>query len=335
MMGKFIFLGFFLYILVACSGNKLDVNVDQINLSLKQKATFNDLMVEDSNQLLTLLHQNQKDFPEITEFQLGYCLKMPNDSDSAFFNSIRIYQKDPYIIRLHKALADKFKDISKYENEILQGFKHLKYHLPKAKMPKGIVYMNSLFNASAFATDQEIGIGMERYLGEQNPVIKELPNNIYFDWMKKGFNEQFLTVDALSSWINTHIIEEKEGNISENMIRWGKILYLTRASFPEKSEADILRYSEKQYEWAISNEQSLWDYLVKEKLLFKLDIKTSMNLLNDGPFTVGLPEKGPDRLGRFIGYRIVSKFMEVKEISVEELVKTNYTDILQEYEIEN
>jgi hypothetical protein len=335
MMGKLIFLVFFIYILAACSGNKLDVNVDQIQLSLNQKATFNDLMVEDSNQLLVTLHKNQKDFPEITEFQLGYCLKMPNDSDSSFYSSIRIYQKDPYIIRLHKALAHKFKDVSKYEVELQDGFKHLRHHLPKAKMPKSIVYMNSLFNASAFCTDQEIGIGMERYLGVNNPVIKELPNNIYFDWMKKGFDEKFLTVDAVSSWINTHIIEEKEGNVSENMIRWGKILYLTKAAYPSKSDAEILRYSEKQFQWAISNEQSLWDYLVKEKLLFKLDVKTSTNLLNDGPFTVGLPEKGPDRLGRFIGYRIVSKFMEIKEIRIEELVKTSYTDILQEYEIAN
>ena len=57
-------------------------------------------------------------------------------------------------------------------------------------------------------------------------------------------------------------------------------------------------------------------------------------MLNDAPFTVGLPEKGPDRLGQFIGWRMVHKYMEIKRIGVDELVKTPYTAILAEYEID-
>jgi uncharacterized protein YjaZ len=57
-------------------------------------------------------------------------------------------------------------------------------------------------------------------------------------------------------------------------------------------------------------------------------------LLKEGPFTIGLPEKGPDRLGQFLGYRMILKYMEAKEITVEQLINTPYTDILVEYEID-
>ncbi|MFN5877303.1 MAG: hypothetical protein ACK44B_00435, partial [Flavobacteriales bacterium] len=90
----------------------------------------------------------------------------------------------------------------------------------------------------------------------------------------------------------------------------------------------------EDYKWAIVNEFATWQYLVKENLLFKIDELSTKNLLGDGPFTPGLPEKGPDRLGQFLGYRMVLKYMEIKGITLEELVKTPYTDILVEYEID-
>ena len=58
-------------------------------------------------------------------------------------------------------------------------------------------------------------------------------------------------------------------------------------------------------------------------------------MLNDGPFTIGLPEKGPDRLGQFLGWRMIQIYMEKNDISLEALVKVPYNEILQAYEIED
>ena len=57
-------------------------------------------------------------------------------------------------------------------------------------------------------------------------------------------------------------------------------------------------------------------------------------MLNEGPFTIGLPEESPDRLGQYLGWKIVHDYMSKKDISLEELIKTPYNNILQEYEIE-
>ena len=45
--------------------------------------------------------------------------------------------------------------------------------------------MNSLFQSNAFCTEKEIGIGLERYLGKKVDVIKELPNEPFYDWIKE------------------------------------------------------------------------------------------------------------------------------------------------------
>ena len=220
------------------------------------------------------------------------------------------------------------------KNEIKAGFKHLKFHLPNGKIPEQVVFMNSFFASNAFSTEKQIGIGLERYLGKQMDVIQELPPDQFYEWIRDGMDAEFLTRDALCSWIMTHYVDEVDGNLTENIIRWGKILYLTQAAFPDASAAWIMRYSEEKYQWAIDNEYEIWKYLADQKMLFKIDDRNKMNLLNEGPYTVGLPEKGPDRLGQFIGFRMLQKYMEIKKVSVEQLIQTPYTEILVEYQID-
>ena len=70
-------------------------------------------------------------------------------------------------------------------------------------------------------------------------------------------------------------------------------------------------------------------------MLFKNNEVDKVNLLNEAPFTIGLPDKSPDRLGQFLGWKIVQKYMSKNNISLKELIKIPYNTILQEYEIEN
>jgi uncharacterized protein YjaZ len=74
-----------------------------------------------------------------------------------------------------------------------------------------------------------------------------------------------------------------------------------------------------------------WKYLVENELLFKTDEKTRSNFLNDGPFTSGLSNNSPDRLGQFLAWRIVHQYMENHDISIAELNKKSYNELLQNY----
>ena len=84
----------------------------------------------------------------------------------------------------------------------------------------------------------------------------------------------------------------------------------------------------------MKNEFGFWKYLVNEKLLFKIDELNIINMLKEGPFTPGLPERGPDRLGQYLGWRMVKQYVESKEVPLKELSDIPYNDILQNYEIE-
>ncbi len=327
--------GVFSALLTSCANDPLDVNVSNISLKIESINLDSILIHSNENQLIENHHNLQNLIPEIYDYQLGYCLRIGKISDTAFVNSISQFIHDKAISRIEKRISQKFKNLSSYKENIIEGFKHLKYHFPEGKIPTTIVFMNSLFQSNAFSTEKEIGIGLERYLGKQTDVIKELPSEPFYDWIKEGMNSDYLERDALCSWIMTHYSTENEGNLAENIIRYGKIIYLTEAAFPGMEKHKIIRYSAEDYKWALENELAFWKYLVNEKLLFKINELDRANLLSEAPFTIGLSEKSPDRFGQFIGWRMVQNYMAKNNITLKELLKVPYNNILQEYEIKD
>lgn len=326
--------GLILVSMLSCSSDKLNVSIDHVEIDTKFIRLDSIIVNSDSSQIIDFHHKLEKEIQEIYNYQIGYCLRIGKISDTAFVNSINQFNNDKGIVGIHKSIEEKFADVSNHKSEITKGLKHLKVHFPKNKIPDNIVFMNSLFNSNAFSTENEIGIGLERYLGHENEMVQKLPSEPFYDWIKRAMDVTYLERDAICSWIITHYVPEVEGSLAEHIIYWGKVLYVTEAAFPSKEKNIILRYSPQQYEWAKENESSFWSYLVQEKILFKNNGLEKANLLNEGPFTIGLPEESPDRLGQYLGWKIVHDFMRKKDISLEELIKTPYNNILQEYEIE-
>jgi uncharacterized protein YjaZ len=109
-------------------------------------------------------------------------------------------------------------------------------------------------------------------------------------------------------------------------------MYLVKAAYPEMHDRLVLRYTPSQWNWAEKNEKAFWDYLMQNQMFYKNEEITKLNLFNVGPKTPGLPIEGsPDRLGKYLGYKIVCDYMEETEASVAQLIKADYKKILQKY----
>ena len=194
--------------------------------------------------------------------------------------------------------------------------------------------MNKLFSGIK-ANDSVLTIAGENYLDPSLPVIKNLPGDQLYQWQKDAMNVEFLPRDVLQFWIQAKLFKDMDENLVNHIIQAGKVMYVLHASFPKESVAYALRYSNDEYSWAEENELAFWEYLVKEELLFKNNLRDKANILNEGPYTVGLPEEGPDRLGQYLGFKMVSNYMASnKDLSLQELIALDYNTILQAYEID-
>ncbi len=332
---KFLFILFGSTLLLSCENNPLAVDASNIEVDINFVNVDSVLFNSDSIGLIQSHHLFKKELKNIYDYEIGHVLRIGDVVDSAFYNSIQQFRADSSIQELEVSISLLLPSLKKKENVIVQGFKRLKYHFRNGIFPKNIAYLNALFTTAVFCTEDEIGVGVEWYLGKENKIVQQLNTQYFFDWMKNVMDIRYYERDVLTGWISTHYIEEIDGNLAENFVRWGKVLYLTEAAFPEKDKSIILRYSDEDFQWAIDNEEQFWEYLVKEKLLFKTNEQTIRNMINEGPFTPGLPNQdAPDRLGQFLGWRMVHQYMKKNEISLEELVRKNYNEILQSYEID-
>jgi len=323
-----------LLVLAACGRSPLDVDASDVKVEIKFEDMRSKMQNTKGKALLKVHYRYLKEMPDIYNYFLGGCLGFREGyADSTFLNSLARFQDDKGVDIIEKEIDAKFSDLTSIEETLIDGFKHLKYHFPKGKMPKHIVFLNSLFRSSVWCTENEIGIGLGNYLGEKSPTVSKLSPNVYYLWMKKAMRREYLERDVAENWIRTHFVPEITGNLSEHIIKEGKVMYLTKAAFPEMADNLILRYTPSEWNWAEKNEFAFWSYLLENQMLFKTEEITLMNLTNHGPKTPGLPIKGsPDRLGLYLGYKIVCDYMQATETSVKDLIGKSSQEIMNEYE---
>lgn len=320
---------------MSCRNNPLNVDASKVKLNLSFINVDSILFNSNDEDLIASNNRFKKEINEVYSYNIGYCMQVGELTDTAFVNSINKFRVDTFIVRLENEIAKKFENKVDMNKTIIDGFKHLKYHFPKKNYPSHIVYMNSLFSSSIFCTEQEVGVGLDRYLGYDSEIVKNLNSMHFHEWIKHGMDKSFLERDVITGWIETNIVDEVDGNLAEKIVRWGKIIYFTEAAFPEMDKHIILRYTEEQLKWAFDNEFEFWDYIVGENMLFQLNERNEANMLGPGPKTPGLPKEGaPDRLGQFLGWQMVKSYMEQNDVTLAELAKLSYNEILQEYEVD-
>lgn len=320
--------------LVGCSGNALDVDISSSKYNLKFTNLDSIVSVFNRESVEAGIMQLQMNHPLIATYQFDYCFQTGMPGDSTFIQRYSEFQNNDYFKRLEKRIKAMHKRFPQHHQAIEQGFQRLQIHFPKADFPDNIFFMNSYFYSSVNCIENDLCIGVERYLGANTAEIKELPADPFYDWIKKAMEEKYMDRDAVCGWVLNNIVEMPESqNHIEAMINWGKVLYFTEAAFPEIEPALLLRYSQKDYDWALNNERGFWEYLVKYNMLFQKNATDQAGLIQEGPFTAGIPMKGPDRLGQFLGYRIIKSYIEQNDVTLLQLLKTPYAQILQEYEI--
>jgi hypothetical protein len=315
----------------ACSQDPFKISIANVKIKLDFLNLDSILRNSSDKELLDLKSKFKRNNSSILDYTFGYCIGGSLQSDSSYINGLKRFYSNNYIQRLGGTIKKTHGNFSSEKKELFIAFRRLKAFFPERKIPNQVYFINSSFSASVFSTEKEIAIGVERYLGSNEKVIKELPTNQFYTWIKNGMKKEYLSRDVMAGWLMTHYCTETSENYASEMMRWGKILYITQGTLPNVKTNTILRYTNKQFNWALKNEGVFWKYLVENELLFKTDEKTRSNLLNEGPFTGGLPEESPDRLGQFLGWRIVKQYMENHSISLSQLNKITYNELLQNY----
>lgn len=225
---------------------------------------------------------------------------------------------DPDWSSVQQAIDSVLSDMVPQQAGFEGAFKRLKVLFPDSLTPRIIIF-NSGFNYGIVPTDSVLGIGAEWFIGKDHPVVGYLAPEAFPHYVKDRMMPELLVPSGVKGWLLVHYTRNvDDADVLTNLVEVGKVMALLDAVLPDTEQAHKFAFSADQLAWCEANEQAIWKSIVEK--LFSKSAADVGRLMNDGPFTNGLPRESPGHIGEWIGYRMVRAYMKANpKVSFQQL----------------
>lgn len=226
-------------------------------------------------------------------------------------NLIRLqsFISDTAMKALYHATMRHYPDLSEQSSELTTAFRYLKYYFPERSTPEVYTYISGLdIDSPVRYSEQGLVIGLDLFLGNTEPIYARSGIPLYK--IANMTSEQLIPncmAEIGRSLVN---VDEQKQRLLDIMVAEGKILYFKELTLPGIADNIKIGYTSAQNEWCKANEARIWAFLVENNLLFTTDPEAVGKLLTDGPFTSGFGKESPGRIGAWVGWQIVRKYMQ-------------------------
>ncbi len=290
---------------VRCT-SKESLNIDTSAISIKL-----DIIRFDS----IFFTASSKDLPKIKK---EFVYLFPSDvPDSIWLAKMH----NPDSRYLFDEVQKTFTDFKVEKKELSQLFKHIKYYFPKFKAPKVVTLISDIdYNNKVIYADSLLLVSLDMYLGKEHNVYQNFPQ-----YIKNSYSKEYLPVDVAQKIALKSVPKQKTRTFIERCVQRGKQLYAAKAFIPSAPDSLLLDYSSKKMAWANTNQEFVWRYFIDKKMLFNTDKNLYNRFLAEAPFSkfyLEIDRKSPGSIGAFIGYKIVTSFMQNNSISLTEMLQT-------------
>jgi hypothetical protein len=227
--------------------------------------------------------------------------------DSVFAQEMFKRFSNPAIDTLLIECKNVFGDLSGLREEFKKAFANLQYYYPGFQPPKVMTLITGL-DTDMLVSDSLIAVSLDYFLG---PKATYRPKT--YDYLLRRYDPD----DIVPSTMLIYGIGDRFNKTDLNdrttlaeMIAYGKSFYFAKHMLPCTPDSVLIWYTEEEMQGARQNEDLIWARLIQDKILFSTSMMDKKNYLGDRPITTQVGEKCPGRIGQWIGWQIVNKYME-------------------------
>ncbi len=310
-----------LFVIICCQRNTRDKKTagNKIELSVERLET--DIFSADparSDSLADYLIQHYGSFFELYTSQIT---NIGSIHHPFFYQSFKAFITDYHNYQIYSRVREVFPDLNKLSQDINQAFSRYHYFFTERPIP-GIITFISGFNYSVVSDSGVLGIGLDNYLGPDEPLYTQ--TGIY-NYLRVNMHPLKIPSDCMRLWAETEFPDENSmKNLLNAIIYEGKVMYFVKQMLPGEPDSLIWGFTAPQMKFCINNEKQMWTYLIEYKLLFTTDRFVINKFIREGPFTKDFSSESPARAAVWIGYRIVEKYMNKnKSLLLSDLMKEN------------
>jgi gliding motility-associated lipoprotein GldB len=264
------------------------------------------------------------DYPAMLKV-IGLSIFDVNDTQQPdFFYRLVNYYSEPALNKLYRDAIKFYDHIEVLEANLGSGFQYLKTCFPSMQIPA--VYMHvSGFQQNTLVANSLLSISIDKYLGLDYPLYKDF----FYDYQLRKMTPERIVPDYLKAWLlSDYPFKGNNRVLLERMIYEGKIKYIIHKALPKVLPEVLMGYSSSEYTWCKQNEKVIWRTIIERNHLYTPDATTTEGYFADRPSDF-ISNDAPGDLGSWIGWQIVTKYMERTKVTIEELMKNvDYQGIL-------
>lgn len=321
-----------LFAITSCKNNN-KVDVSDIKVDLKTFRFEKDLFAIDTNRIDQGIQQLIQKYPTFAENFFSTILntdpRWGADTSAIYIKQfITAYQK------VYDTSTKVFSDFNKYEKQLEDAVRHLKYYFPAYKHPENIItYIGPLDGFGDILTEEAFVIGLHHHLGQDFSLYKSMyVLETYPEYISKRFEPDYIMINSITNIINDMYPEKYDDkSLVIQMVEKGKRLYALEKILPDAEPYRLIGYTKKQLDESYDHERVIWDLFVQNNLLRTLDYNVIKNYVGESPKTMELGEASPGNIGSFSGWQVVKKYMDANpDKPLPELMATDAEVIFQQ-----
>lgn len=331
----------FVTLVISCK-NKTGPDVSNIKIDIQtvrfEKDFFSIDTLNTETSLQKIFNQHPDFFRDFTQHILG--LPPIADSGTQAMSAIKQFLHDYRPV--YDSVMKVFPDFNKEQEQITDGLRYVKYYFPKYQLPRNIITfigpMDAFFQGSTAGygdaiTTEGLAIGLQLHLGKDFSMYNsEMGLSLFPAYISRKFSPEYIPVNSIKNIIDDIFPDQSsDKTLVEQMVEKGKRIYLTKKLMPDTHDTLIIGYTSSQLEGCKTNEGLIWQYFVKNGLVFNNDPSLIKNYIGDSPNTPEFGDGAPGNIGLFVGWQIVNKFMEKNEkLSLPDLMATDARKLFED-----
>jgi hypothetical protein len=227
--------------------------------------------------------------------------------DSVFINEMYKRLTNPGIDTLLHETKRIFGDLSGLRAEFAEAFRHIKYYYPDYSPPKIQTVVSGL-DTDLFVSDSLIIVGLDFYLGREGRFRPKM-----YDYLLRRYDPgdvvpSVMLIYGIDDKLNKTNLTDK--TVLADMIAYGKSYYFAKRMLPCIPDSVLISYSAEEIKGSRQNQDLIWARFIESQVLYSTSHVVKKDYLGDRPYTIQVGEKCPGRIGQWIGWQIVEKYME-------------------------
>lgn len=313
----------------SCGHEKRKADISDIHLEVKIERFDQDFWAMNGQDIPTALVRLDSVYPAILPVYLERVVEFGKVDDSLTVVTLQSFFADTSVVKLYSDALRTFNNVGPFEKELTLAFRRANYFFPEKQIPTIYMHISGL-NQSVVVGEGFLSLSSDAYLGVDYPLYEQV--GIY-RYLRQNMIPEKVVPDYVIAWLTSEFpFVSYSGELLEEILYRGKILYVASLLLPEVEESLLIGYTADQWKWCHANESEMWLTMIQGKHLFSHDSMIRVKYLNDAPFTSLFSQDSPGRAGVYIGWQIIENYMETNpDVSPLDLMRSgNAAYILQQ-----